>query len=118
MMIRILAVAAFATMSVAAQAGTLTNGAWTPSGCGSDPGPAPEMEGASQASYSKSAKTFQAWQDKAKVYEQCLSNEAKTDQSAIVESANKSISAINDGSNKFVADANAAVEKLKKKGGK
>ena len=115
MIVRFLAVAAFATMSVAAQAGTLTGGAWAPAGCGADPGPAPEMNGGTQASYSKSAKEFQAWQDKAKVYEQCLSNEAKTDQSAIVESANKAIGAINDGSQKFVNDANEAVEKLKKK---
>jgi len=76
------------------------------------------MEGASQKSYSKSAKDFQAWQDKAKVYASCIAEEAKKDQNAVVETTNKTVSAINDGSKKFVDDANAAMEKLKKSGGK
>ena len=117
MLIRILAVAAFATFSVAAQAGTITNGVWAPSSCGTDPGPAPVMDGSTQKSYTSSAKTFQAWQDKAKAYVECMQTEAKADQSAVVDTSNKAITAVNEGSQKFVADANAAMEVLKKKSG-
>jgi hypothetical protein len=116
MLTRILMAGAIATMSFgAAQAGTITNGVWTPSGCGADPGPAPEMNGKSQSTYTASAKEFQAWQDKAKAYVTCLSAEAKTDQAAIIDTDNKAVTAINEGSQKFVADANDAMEKLKKK---
>ena|ERR1700760_1577176 len=116
MLTRILAAAAFATLSAAAaQAGTLQNGVWAPTSCGADPGPAPVMDGASQKSYTKSAKDFQAWQDKAKVYAGCVADEAKKDQNIVVDTTNKTVSAINDGSKKFVDDANAAMEALKKK---
>jgi hypothetical protein len=120
MLIRTLVATAFATVSLigAASAGTITNGVWTPTTCGSDPGPAPVMNGKDQKTYSASAKEFQAWQDKAKAYVTCVSAEAKTDQSAIVDTANKTVTAVNEGSQKFVADANDAMERLKKKGGK
>jgi len=118
MLTRILAAAAFATLSAAAaQAGTLQNGVWTPTTCGTDPGAAPVMNGSSQKSYTASAKEFQAWQDKAKVFAACIAEEAKKDQNAVVETTNKTVTGINDGSKKFVDDANAAMEALKKKGG-
>src|SRR5579859_6243163 len=118
MLTRILAAAAFATLSAAAaQAGTLQNGVWTPSGCGADPGPAPVMDGSNQKTYTKSAKDFQAWQDKAKVYAECMSQEAKADQNVVVDTTNKTMTAVNEGSKKFVDDANAAMEALKKKAG-
>jgi hypothetical protein len=114
MLTRIIAAAAFATLAFGtAQAGTITGGVWAPSGCGANPGAPPEMDGHNQASYTKSAKDFQTWQDKAKAFEQCLSEEAKTDQSAVIDGANKGIQTINDGSKAFVDQANAAMEKLK-----
>ena len=118
MLTRILAAAAFAALSAAAaQAGTLQNGVWTPTTCGADPGPAPVMDGKNQNTYTKSAKEFQAWQDKAKPYAECLAKEAKTDQNSVVDATNKVMTAVNEGSKKFVDDANAAMEALKKKGG-
>jgi hypothetical protein len=114
MLTRLIAAAAFATLAVGtAHAGTFTNGVWAPSGCGAAPGTPPEMDGKNQTTYTKSAKDFQTWQDKAKTYEQCLSEEAKVDQSAVVDAANKSIQGINDASKTFVDAANAAMEKLK-----
>jgi hypothetical protein len=116
MMIRILAAAALATLTVgAAQAGTLTNGAWTPTGCGTDPGNAPAMDSSNGGAYTKSTKAFQEWQDKAKAYVSCLAAEAKTDQNAVVEATNKVVQRVNDDSTNFVTQANAAVEKLKGK---
>jgi hypothetical protein len=109
-----MAAAAFATLAFGtAQAGTITGNVWTPSGCGTNPGAPPEMDGKNQTTYTKSAKEFQTWQDKAKAYEQCLSEEAKTDQAAVIDGANKGIQAINDASKAFVDQANAAMEKLK-----
>jgi hypothetical protein len=114
MLTRIMAAAAFATLAFGtAQAGSITGGVWAPSGCGANPGTPPAMDGHNQASYTKSAKDFQAWQDKAKTYEQCTSEEAKADQSAVIDGANKTIQTINDGSKAFVDQANAAMEKLK-----
>src|SRR4051812_29312678 len=101
MLIRTLAAVALATFAVGAQAGTLQSGAWNPSGCGSDPGTAPEMNGKNGETYNKSAKDYQAWADKAKVYQECIVSEAKADQNSIVEGTNKRISAINEGSKKF-----------------
>ncbi len=114
MLTRVIAAAAFATLAIgSAHAGVITNGVWTPSGCGAAPGTPPEMDGKNQTTYTRSAKDFQAWQDKAKTYEQCLSEEAKSDQSAVIDGANKSIQSINDASKTFVDAANAAMEKLK-----
>lgn len=115
MLIRTLAAVAVATFALGAQAGTLQNGVWTPSGCGSDPGAAPEMNGKTGETYNKSAKDYQTWADKAKAYQECLVGEAKTDQNSIVEGTNKAITAINEGSKKFQDAANEAMEKLKKK---
>lgn len=115
MLTRILAAGALVAMTAtAAHAGTLTNGAWTPTGC-AEPGPVPEMNGKTGDAYNKSAKAYQAWADKAQPYEKCVQEQAKADQSAVVEGANKVLSALNDASTKFQADANAAMEALKKK---
>jgi hypothetical protein len=114
MLTRLMAAAAFATLAFGtAQAGTLTNGAWAPTGCGANPGAPPAFDGHSQASYTKSTKDFQPWQDKAKTYEQCASEEAKADQNAVVDGVNKAIQAINDASKNYVDQANAAMEKFK-----
>jgi hypothetical protein len=113
MLTRIFAAAAFATLTVgAAQAGTISSGVWTPS-CPNNPGAAPVMDGHNQASYTKSAKDYQAWADKAQAYQQCVSNEAKADQNAVVEGANKTLTQLNDGAKAFKEAADAAMEKLK-----
>lgn len=114
MLTRIIAAAAFATLAFGtAQAGTITNGVWAPSGCGANPGAPPELDAHSAASYSKSTKDFQPWQDKAKAYEQCASDEAKADQTAVIDGFNKTVQTINDASKNYVDQANAAMEKFK-----
>ena len=113
MIIRFLAVAALATMSVAAQAGTLQNGVWTPS-CPAAAADAPEISSKSPDAYNKSAKAFQTWQANYKAYVECLSGEAKTDQSVIVETINTNVKKFNDQSTAGIAANNAAIEALKK----
>ena len=113
MLTRLLAAAAFTTLTVgAAQAGTIANGVWTTS-CPGNPGAAPTMDGHNQASYSKSAKEYQAWQEKAAPFQTCIANEAKTDQTAVVEGANKTMGVLVDSSKAFKDAADAAIEKLK-----
>jgi hypothetical protein len=117
MLNRILAAGAFVALTATAQAGTLQNGTWTATGCGTDPGAAPTMDGKNQKTYNASAKDFTAWQDKAKAYIQCATAEAQADSNVIVGTANKMVTGINDASKQFVSDANAAMEILKKKAG-
>ena len=113
MLSRLIAAAAFATLAVGtAQAGTITNGVWTPN-CPENPGPAPTMDGHNSASYSKSAKEYQAWQDKAQPFQQCLNNEAKADQTAVIDGFNKTEGVLVESSKAFQDAANAAMEKLK-----
>jgi hypothetical protein len=73
MLTRFMAAAAFATLAFGtAHAGTITGGVWTPTTCGANPGTPPEMDGKNQTTYTKSAKEFQTWQDKAKLFQQCV----------------------------------------------
>jgi hypothetical protein len=114
MLTRLIAAAAFATLAVGtAHAGMFTNGVWSPSGCGANPGSPPDFDGHNQASYTKSAKEFQPWQDKAKAFEQCAQDEAKVDQNAVIDGYNKTVQKINDDNKNFADLANAAMEKLK-----
>lgn len=113
MFTRILAVAAFATLSVAvAQAGTLQNGTWTPTNC-KDPGEAPLLSDKSPEAYNKSAKPVQAWQDAARVYQDCMKDETKADQNAIITAANASLTKLNDQAKAVNDSAAAAQAKLK-----
>jgi hypothetical protein len=113
MLTRFIAVAAFATLVVGtAQAGTIANGVWTPN-CPENPGPAPTMDGHNSASYTKSTKEYQAWQDKASPFQTCVNNEAKADQNAVIGGANKIMGVLIDSSAAFKTAADAAVEKLK-----
>ncbi|HTJ62263.1 MAG TPA: hypothetical protein VL899_00510 [Alphaproteobacteria bacterium] len=114
MMIRIFAAAALATLTVgAAQAGTITNGTWAPSGC-KTPGDPPAISGKSPEAYNSSAKTAQAWQASAKEFADCVNAEAKTDQNAIVSAANENIGKLSKEIDALNQQSNEAVEKLKK----
>jgi hypothetical protein len=117
MLIRIIAAGALAMLSLgAAQAGTLKDGVWTPN-C-TPPGDAPEISSKSPKAYNDSAKLIQAWQQNAQTYANCMNTEAKADQGAVVTSANNAVSKLNDQINAMKAANDAAVEKLKKQGGK
>jgi hypothetical protein len=116
MFTRILAVAAFATLSaVAAQAGTLQGSAWTPTSACKDPGEAPAVSDKSPEAYNKTAKLLQAYQVSAQAYASCVQAEAKTDQGAVVDGANGAISKVSDQLKAAVAANDAAIAKLKAK---
>jgi hypothetical protein len=116
MLIRTFAAVALATFAAAtAQAGTIQNGTWTPSGC-TDPGDVPHLNSKNADAFNKSAKVAQEWQGKAKVYADCLNGEAKADQQAIITGANGAIGKINDEIKAMGEEQAAAVEKLKKAG--
>jgi hypothetical protein len=114
MLTRILAAAAFATLSVAAaQAGTLQNGTWVPN-CKS-PGDAPAFSSKSPEAYNSSAKAAQAWQADAKAFADCMNAEAKADQNAIITVANDSVKKLSDQITTLNQQSQDAIDKLKKK---
>jgi len=116
MLNRILAVAAFATFSVAAaQAGTIQGGTWTASSACKDPGEPPAISDKSADAYNKSVKGVPDWQTAANAYGQCVNGEAKADQSAIVAGANAVVNKINDEGGTLKAASDAAIAKLKGK---
>lgn len=114
MLTRILAAAAFATLSVAAaQAGTLQNGTWVPN-CKA-PGDAPAFSAKSPEAYNSSAKAAQAWQADAKAYADCMNAEAKADQNAIITVANDNVKKLSDQITTLNQQSQDAIDKLKKK---
>jgi len=116
MLIRILAAAAFATLSAtAAQAGTLQSGAWTPSTACTAPGDPPAISDKSPDAYNKTGKAVQAWQVNAQNYANCVQTEAKADQGAVVNDANALVSKLSDELKALAAANDAAIAKLKAK---
>jgi len=111
MLTRILAAAAFATLSVAAQAGTLQNGVWTTT-C-TPPGDVPPIADKSPEAYNKSAKALQGWQTAAQQFQTCMQGQAKADSDVIVTTANAALTKIADDSKAMVAANDAALAKLK-----
>ena len=117
MLTRILAVAAFVTLSAAAaQAGTLQGDTWTASSACKDAGEPPAISDKSPDAYNKSAKTVQTWQAQAQAYASCVNAEAKADQTAVVNGANAIVNKLNDEIKSVSAANDAAIAKLK--GGK
>jgi hypothetical protein len=106
------AAAAFAALSVAAQAGTLQGGAWAPSSVCVNPGDAPAISDKSPEAYNKSGKALQAWQATAQAYASCVQAEAKTDQNAVVTGANDVIGKVSDQMKALAAANDAAIAKL------
>ena len=89
-----------ATVSVGT-AGTISNGVWSPSACGTEP-EIPVVEQDSVETYNQSIKTINDWQQKANAYNTCVINEANADNAIIAKTATEQ-------QNKF----RAAVEKIK-----
>lgn len=69
-------------------AGTITNGTWSPSGCGTVPA-VPVIEQDSVDAYNKSVKEINEWQKKANAYNSCVINEANADNALIAKTANE-----------------------------
>ncbi|CAD6879380.1 hypothetical protein [Methylomonas albis] len=96
-----------------AQAGSLTNGSWQPSGCGVVP-ESPTINGGNIDAYNKSIAAINAWQQKSRDYFECLIKEANTDNSIIADHANQAQAKYRDTVEKIGAEADAAKRKLDK----
>lgn len=68
-------------------AGTLTDGRWVPTGCGSAPA-LPTIASTSVDAYNQSLKAVRLWQAQAQAYHHCLVEEANADNQAIATAAN------------------------------
>ena len=104
------AVIMVATASVGT-AGTITNGTWSPSGCGTVPA-VPVIEQRSVDAYNKSVKAINEWQQKANAYNSCVINEANTDNALIAKTANEEQSRFRAVIDKIKVDSTAAKAKV------
>ncbi len=94
-------------------AGSLSNGSWQPSGCGTVP-EAPTVSGDGIDSYNKSIAAINTWQQKSRDYFECLIKEANTDNTIIAEHANQAQAKYRQTVEKIGAEADAAKKKLDK----
>jgi hypothetical protein len=102
-----------ATVS-AGMAGIITNGAWSPSGCGTEP-VVPVIEQSSVDAYNQSVKLINEWQQKANTYNTCLINEANADNALIAKMANEEQSRLRVAIEKIKTETMVAKAKLDSK---
>ena len=98
----------------AVTAGTITNGTWSPSACGTEP-VIPVIEQSNVDAYNKSIKAINEWQQKANTYNTCLINEANADNALIAKTANEEQSRLRAAMAKIKTDAEAAKTRLDRK---
>jgi hypothetical protein len=94
-----------------ANAGTISNGIWTPSNCGEKP-VIPVIKDSDVDVFNTSVENINAWQLKSKTYFECLVKEANADNNAIAQSANRDQSAYRDSVDKVREEIAAASKKL------
>ncbi len=111
---RLFFAAAITLTAVSGTAGTLTNGVWAPSGCGTEP-EVPVIDQTNVETYNQSVKAVNDWQQKANAYNGCLINEANADNALIANAANEEQERLRINIEKIQADTNAARDKLDKK---
>jgi hypothetical protein len=98
-------------------AGTMNNGVWAPSACGTEP-LSPVVDLKSVDSYNKSIKDINEWQHKASNYNTCLINEANADNALIAKTANEEQSRFRALVDKIKFDTESAKVALDNKSGK
>ena len=111
---RLFFAAAMMLTAVSGTAGTITNGTWSPSGCGIEP-VVPVIDQSSVEAYNQSVKAINDWQQKANVYNGCLIKEANADNSLIANSANDEQARLRAAIEKIQAETTAAKAKLDEK---
>ena len=111
---RLFFTAAIMLTTVSSTAGTLSNGAWSPSGCGTEP-VAPVVDPSNIDTYNESVKAIYDWQQKANAYNSCLIKEANADNSLIADSANEEQVRLRVAIEKIQSETIAAKAKLGKK---
>jgi len=98
-------------VAVSGTAGTIANGAWSPSGCGDEPA-FPSIDQSSVAAYNQSVQAINDWQQKAHAYNDCLIKEANTDNSLIANAAKAEQARLRAAIEKIQAEAATAKAKL------
>ena len=98
----------------AGTAGTITNGTWSPSGCG-NVAEIPVIEQGSIEAYNKSIEAINEWQQKANTYNTCLINEANADNALIAKTANEEQSRMRAAIEKIKTETDTAKAKLDRK---
>ena len=111
---RLFFTAAIMLTSVSGTAGTITNGGWSPSGCGPEPA-VPVVDQSSVDAYNQSVKAINDWQQKANAYNGCLIKEANVDNTLIANSANDEQARLRAAIEKIQAETTAAKANLDKK---
>jgi len=106
--------AAMMLTAASGMAGTITNGAWSPSGCGAEPA-VPVIDQSSVDAYNQGVKAINDWQQKANAYNGCLIKEANADNALIANSANDEQARLRAAIEKIQAETTAAKAKLDKK---
>ncbi len=95
----------------AANAGGLSNGTWSPSGCGARPEP-PVIDSTSVSAYNQSVAQINDWQKHIQIYHECVIKEANSDIAAINQVATAEQTKINQASGSLNQDLNRGREKL------
>ncbi|SCX89039.1 hypothetical protein SAMN05216420_101237 [Nitrosospira sp. Nl5] len=110
---RIVLLAVPVTLAVmfAANAGTLDNGNWSPSGCGAMP-EAPNVNASSVDTLNKSIAAVNDWQKQLQTYDECMIKEANADAAAISNAANAQQVRYREASAKINAELTAASDKF------
>ena len=107
----LLASPAMLAVAFAANAGTLNNGNWSPSGCGTL-SEAPVVDSSSIDAINQSIAAVNEWQKQVQSYDECMIKEANADTSTIANSANAKQTQYREASKKINADAAAGREKF------
>lgn len=103
--------AALSALAFNSLAGTITNGVWSPSNCGTDPLP-PTIDQSSVENFNKSVKAINDWQQKANAYNSCLINEANADNALIAKTANDQQAKLRAAFEKIKQESEAAKTRL------
>ena len=98
-------------LAFTANAGSLSNGAWSPSGCGTRPEP-PAIDSGSASAYNRSITQVNDWQKQIQVYHDCVIKEANLDIGAINNAASAEQTRINQASGNLNIELSRGRDKL------
>ncbi|RZK99154.1 MAG: hypothetical protein EOP36_20130 [Rubrivivax sp.] len=106
----------FSTLSLftclSAEAGTVSAGAWTPTGCGAKP-VTPQLDLKDPDAFNRSVARINTYRQAIGPYIDCLVKEANADIQAVTKSATAAQQAVKEANDKIQADVKAADAKFK-----
>jgi len=98
--------------SLSAHAGTVSGGAWTPTGCGAKP-VTPQLDLKDPDAFNRSVAGVNTYRQAIGPYLDCLVKEANADIQTVTKSAQAAQQAVKEANEKIQADVKAADEKFK-----